>query len=81
MGVKQTAQCRAATRKADRVLGFIRRGINDKSKEVVLTLYRNLVRPHLEYCVQFWSPHLRKDIAAIEGVHPRVTTIERWAQK
>ena len=48
MGGKQAAQCQAAIGKANsRFLGYIRRGINYKSKEVVLTLYRNLVRPHL----------------------------------
>ena len=44
MGGKQEAQCQAAIGKEKRVLGCIRRGINYKSKEVVLTLYRNLVR-------------------------------------
>ena len=44
MGGKQAAQCQAAKGKANRVLGCIRSGINYKSKEVVLTLYRNLVR-------------------------------------
>ena len=43
-GGKQAAQCQADIGKANRVLGCIWRGIIYNSKEVVLTLYRNLVR-------------------------------------
>ena len=42
-GGKQAAQCQATTGESNRVFGCMR-GINYKSKEVVLTLYRNLVR-------------------------------------
>ena len=44
MGGEQAAQCQAALGKANMVLGCTRRGVIFKSKEVVLTLYRNLVR-------------------------------------
>ena len=43
-GGKEVEQCQAAIGKANRVLGYTWRGIIYKTKEVVLTLYRNLVR-------------------------------------
>ena len=39
----------------------------------MLQLYKTLVGPHLEYCVQFWSPHYRKDVEALERVQRKFT--------
>ena len=60
-----------AVLKASRVLGMINRNIANKSKSVILPLYTSLVRPHLEYCVQVWNPHLVKDIAKLERIQKR----------
>ena len=54
-------QCRIAASKANQVLGMIRRNITYKDKSLIVPLYKAIVRPHLEYCIQAWSPYLRKD--------------------
>ena len=51
---------------ANRVLGFIARNFRYKIKELILPLYKSIVRPHLEGAVQFWSPHLRRGFDKME---------------
>ena len=60
-----------AVKKANQILGQIYRTIENKTTENIIPLYLSLVRPHLEYCVQAWSPYYAKDIVKLEKVQRR----------
>ena len=52
---------------------MIKRGFKNKSNEILFPLYKSMVRPHLDYRVQAWKPHLRKDVDKLEKVQKRAT--------
>ena len=70
-------QTEKSCKTANRVLEFIVRNFRYKNKELILPLYKSLFRPHLEHAVQFWSPHLRRDIDKMEKIQRRATKMIR----
>jgi len=72
---KFSEQCNKAANSANAIIGMIKRTIKCRRKDIMVRLYKALVRPKLEYCVQAWCPYLKKDIDKLEKVQARATRL------
>ena len=73
--MKDSEQLFIAASKGNQILGLIRRNITYKDKMLIIPLCKEIVRPHLEYCIQAWRPYRKKDIDTLERIQRRATKI------
>jgi len=66
-----------AAKKANRILGSIKSSMARRLREGILPLRFTLVTPHLESCVQLWSPQHREDMELLEQVQRKATKMIR----
>ena len=73
--LKHEKQVIAASQRAMAVLRSVRRAFVRFDIETFSIIYTSYIRPHLEYCIQAWSPYYAKDILLLEKVQRRATNL------
>ena len=60
--------------KSQQMCGYILRTFSIRSPDVMITLFKSLIQPHLDYCVQLWFPHKIQDMQKLEAIQRSFTS-------
>ena len=66
--LKFSLQIQKAVNSASQMVGLGLKSFRGRSSYLLLTIFKSLVQPHLDYCSQLWSPTSQGEINKIEAV-------------
>jgi hypothetical protein len=69
--LRPSMMCKESANRANAVLGQITRSFHYRDRRTFIQLYKQYVRPHLEFAAPAWSPWTQADILALERVQRR----------
>ena len=73
--LKFHAHTAAATKKANQFLGVIKKSYSTRDPRTITTLYKTMVRPHLEYGNVIWGRYYQADIKSLDSIQRRATRL------
>jgi hypothetical protein len=73
--LKPTKQCEKAANVAMAVLKQIERNFHYRDRNVFVNIYKQYVRPHVEFSSPAWAPWNRADIEKLESVQRRAVKL------
>jgi len=79
--LKYSSQCLKSAATARKVIAMVRRTFRNLDIADFRLIYKTHIRPHMEFCIQAWSPHFVKDIDVLERVQKAATKLVPMLQK
>ncbi len=78
LNLRLSAQYNKASRTASAVLTQITSAFHYRDRNTFISLYKQYVRPHLEFAVQAWNPWKHQDKETLEKIRRRAVRMV-WA--